>query len=179
MACSMDSWVPTASMTEWAPRPLVRSLIRATPSSPRSSTMSVAPKSSASFWRSAWRLMAMIRSAPSWRGGEDAQEADGAVADDGDGLARADLGGDGGEPAGAEHVGGGEVVRDEVGGGDLGGGDEGAVGEGDAGVLGLGADGAHEGPVDAGALVAGLAELAGVVGGPERADDELAGPDGA
>jgi hypothetical protein len=32
--------------------------------------------------------------------------------------------------------------------------------------------------VDAGALVAGLAELAGVVGGEERADHELAGPDG-
>ena len=29
MACIIDSWVPTASMTEWAPRPSVRSLIRA------------------------------------------------------------------------------------------------------------------------------------------------------
>ena len=111
-------------------------------------------------------------------GGEDAEEADGAVADDGDGLAGADLGGDGGEPAGAEDVGGGEVVGHEVGGGDLGGGDEGAVGEGDAGVLGLGADGAHERAVDAGALVAGLAELAGAVRRPEGADDELAGLDG-
>ena len=74
------------------------------------------------------------------RGGEHPEEADGAVADDGDGLARADLGGDGGEPAGAEHVGRGEVAGDQIGGRDVGGGDEGAVGERDAGVLGLGAD---------------------------------------
>src|SRR5918995_227279 len=65
MACSIDSWVPTPSMTECAPSPLVSSLIRATPSSPRSSTISVAPYSRASCWRGAWRLMAMIRSAPS------------------------------------------------------------------------------------------------------------------
>ena len=38
--------------------------MRATPSSPRSVTMSVAPNSRASFCRVAWRLMAMIRSAP-------------------------------------------------------------------------------------------------------------------
>ena len=53
-------------------------------------------------------------------GGEDAHEPDGAVADDGDGLAGADLGGDGSEPAGAEHVGGGQVVRDHVSGRDSG-----------------------------------------------------------
>ncbi len=35
----LDSWVPTASITECAPSPLVSSLILATPSSPRSSTM--------------------------------------------------------------------------------------------------------------------------------------------
>src|SRR5215470_5355641 len=52
-------------LTEWAPRPPVRSLMRATPSSPRSVTMSVAPKSRASFCRGSWRLIAMIRSAPS------------------------------------------------------------------------------------------------------------------
>jgi hypothetical protein len=38
--------------------------MRATPSSPRSLTMSVAPKSRASACRDAWRLMAMIRPAP-------------------------------------------------------------------------------------------------------------------
>ena len=50
----------------------------------------------------------MIRSAPSSLGRQDAEQADGAVTDDGDGLAGAGLGGDGGEPAGAEHVGGGQ-----------------------------------------------------------------------
>src|SRR6266511_3941712 len=63
----LDSWVPTASITECAPSPLVSSLILATPSSPRSSTMSVAPNSRASFCRGTWRLMAMIRSAPRCR----------------------------------------------------------------------------------------------------------------
>ena len=65
IACIIASWVPTASMTEWAPSPPVSSLTLATPSSPRSSTMSVAPNSRASAWRSAWRLNAMMRSAPS------------------------------------------------------------------------------------------------------------------
>ena len=72
-------------------------------------------------------------------GGEDAEQADGAVADDGDRLAGTGFGGDGGEPAGAEHVGCREQRRDEVGVGLPGRGDEGAVGERDAGVLGLGA----------------------------------------
>src|SRR3954447_14595843 len=67
MACVIDSWVPTASMVECAPRPPVSSLMRATPASPRSSTMSVAPNSRARACRSAWRLMAMMRSAPSSR----------------------------------------------------------------------------------------------------------------
>jgi len=40
------------------------SWMRATPSSPRSSTMSVAPKLRASCWRVAWRLMAMMRPTP-------------------------------------------------------------------------------------------------------------------
>ena len=31
MACIIDSWVPTASITEWAPSPLVSSLTVATP----------------------------------------------------------------------------------------------------------------------------------------------------
>jgi hypothetical protein len=51
MACIIDSWVPTASMTECALGPLGGSLMRATSCSPRSVRMSVAPKSGASFWR--------------------------------------------------------------------------------------------------------------------------------
>jgi hypothetical protein len=112
-------------------------------------------------------------------GGQDAQQSDGAVADDSHRLARSGLGGDGGEPAGAEHVGGREQTRDQVVGRHLGGGDEGAVGQRDAGVLGLRAGGGAGLPVDAVGLVAGAADLAGVVGGEERADDELAGPDRA
>ena len=111
--------------------------------------------------------------------GEDAQQADRAVADHGDGLARAGLGGDGAEPAGAEHVGGGQQARDQVVGRHAGRGDEGAVGQRDPGALGLGADGAHEFGVHAAGLVAGPADRAGVVGGEERADHELAGPQGA
>src|SRR4051794_23378956 len=65
MACIIDSWVPTASSTECAPSPSVRSLIFCTPSSPRSLTMSVAPNSVARRWRDPWRLIAMMRSAPS------------------------------------------------------------------------------------------------------------------
>src|ERR671916_694888 len=73
MACIIDSCVPTASTTECAPSPSVMSLIRATPSSPRSVTMSVAPNSSASFCRDSWRLIAMIRSAPSCLAASTAQ----------------------------------------------------------------------------------------------------------
>jgi hypothetical protein len=51
MDCIIASCVPTASITECAPSPSVMSLMRATPSSPRSVTMSVAPNSKASFCR--------------------------------------------------------------------------------------------------------------------------------
>ena len=74
-------------------------------------------------------------------GGQHAEQADGAVTDHGDGLAGAGLGGDGGEPAGAEHVGGGQQARDQVVVGQVGGGDQGAVGERDAQPFGLGAVG--------------------------------------
>ncbi len=60
----MDSWVPTHSSTASAPMFFVSSFTLATPSSPRSATMSVAPYSSASSWRFLCRLMAMMRSAP-------------------------------------------------------------------------------------------------------------------
>ena len=104
-------------------------------------------------------------------------QADRAVTDDRDGLAGAGLGGDGGEPAGAEHVGGGQQRRDQVGVGLPRGGDEGAVGVRDAGLLGLGADaGVHELGVHALGLEAGPADLAGVVGDDERPDDEVARP---
>jgi hypothetical protein len=110
-------------------------------------------------------------------GGQHGQQPDGAVTHHRDGPARTDLGRHGAEPAGAEHVGGGEQARDQVVGRDVRGGDEGAVGQGDAQVLGLGADGADGLAVQARALVPGLADGAGVVGGEERADHELAGLD--
>ncbi len=117
----------------------------------------------------------MIRSAPSCSGGQYPEQPDRAVADDGDGLAGPGFGGDGGEPAGAEHVGGGEEVWDQVVGGHLRGGDEGAVGQRHAHPLGLcGAGGAERLLVRAGRLVAGAADLAGVVGGEKRPDHELA-----
>src|SRR5205823_11413719 len=108
---------------------------------------------------------------------EHGEQSNGAVADDRDRLARAGLGGHCAEPAGPEHIGGREQARDQVIRRDLWCGDEGAVGEGDAQPLGLRAQRAHRDAVDAGALVAGPADLARVVGTPERADDELAGHD--
>ncbi len=57
--------------------------------------------------------------------------------DDGDEADSLDLGGDGGEPAGSEHVAGGEEAREEVGGGGLGRGDQDAVGERNPRDLGL------------------------------------------
>ena len=175
MACIIDSWVPTASITECAPKPSVRSLIAATPSAPRSVTMSVAPNSSASCCRGSCRLIAMIRSAPSSLRGQHPEQPDRAVADHGDGLARPGLGGDSGEPTGAEHVGGGQEVRHQILGGNLRGGDQGAVGQRHPHPLRLRGTGRAEGlTVGAGGLVAGSADLAGVVGGEERPDDELA-----
>jgi hypothetical protein len=74
-------------------------------------------------------------------GREDRHQADGAVTDDRDRLARAHLGCHGGEPAGAQHVGGGQQRGDQLrirlprrr--------DKRAVGVRDAGPLGLGAAG--------------------------------------
>jgi hypothetical protein len=48
-------------------------------------------------------------------GGEDGHLADRTVTDDGDGLAPLHVGGDGTEPAGAEHVRGGEQAGDQAG----------------------------------------------------------------
>jgi hypothetical protein len=110
-------------------------------------------------------------------GGEHREQPDRPVADDRDGLARSRFGGNSAEPAGAEDIGRGEQIGDKRVGRDLRGSDEGAVGERHAQQLGLGP--ARTGELDAGAaaLVTGLADRAGVVGGHERADDELAGPD--
>src|SRR5438067_2133180 len=108
---------------------------------------------------------------------EHAEEPDGSVADDCDALSRCDLRRDRSEPAGSQDVGGGEETRYEVVGRDVGGGDEGAVSERDSRQLGLRPDGADGFAVHAGALVAGLADLAGVVRGKEGPDDELAGLD--
>ena len=117
----------------------------------------------------------MIRSAPSCWAARIAKQTDRAVTDDRDGLSGAGLGGVGGEPAGAQHVGGGQQRRDEVVVRLPGRGDQGAVGVRDARLLGLGADaGVHELGVHALGLEPGLADLAGVVGDDERSDDEVA-----
>jgi hypothetical protein len=107
-------------------------------------------------------------------GSKHGEQPDRSVAHDGDRLAGAGFGGHGAEPAGAEDVGRCEQARDEIVGGDVRGGDERAVGERDAQKVGLGAEGAHGYAVDAGALVAGPADRAGVVGAPEGTDHELA-----
>ena len=101
-------------------------------------------------------------------GRQDTEQADRAVTDDRDGLAGSGLGGDGGEPAGAQYVGRGEQTRDQVVVRQARGGDERAVGQRDPQPFGLGAHGVHPLPLDAGGLVAGAADLAGVVGGEER-----------
>src|SRR5207237_10037538 len=99
----------------------------------------------------------------------------GAVADEREVLAGARVRGDGREPGGAEDVGRGQEARDQVIVGEVRRRDEGAVGKRNAQQLGLRSQRTHRDAVDAGALVAGPADLAGVVGSPERADDELAG----
>ncbi len=67
IACVIASCVPTHSNAASASMPLVISIIQATPLSPRSDTMSVAPNLWASFCRDSWRLMAIIRVSPIWR----------------------------------------------------------------------------------------------------------------
>src|SRR5437588_12130061 len=102
---------------------------------------------------------------------EHAEEPDGSVADDRDALSRCDLSRDRSEPAGSQDVRGGEQTRYEVVGRDAGGGDERAVSERDAREFCLRSDGADGFAVNAGALVAGLADLTGIVGGEEGPDD--------
>src|SRR5215217_3330254 len=160
MDCIIDSCVPTASTTECAPRPSVSSLIRAAPSSPRSVTISVAPNSRASRWRDSCRLIAMIRSAPSCLAASTASRPTApspTTATVLPGAASAATAPNQPVPSTSEA----------------------------ASRLGIISSGGRPGvatrvpsasglPVDARRLVAGPADLAGVVGGEERADDELA-----
>ena len=134
MACIIDSWVPTASITECAPSPFGQLL------DPRDALVA-ALGDDVGGAELAGELLAGLVAAhgddplgAELLGGEHAEQPDRAVADDGDGLAGAGLGGDGAEPAGAEHVGGGEQARDEVVRRGLRGGDEGAVGQRDRGA---------------------------------------------
>ena len=123
-----DSWVPTASTTECAPSPPVSSLILR-------DALVAALLDDVGRAVVAGELLPLgvagHRDDPlgaELLGGEDRHQADGAVTDDRDGLAGTGLGGDGGEPAGAEHVGGGQQRRDQVVVGLPGRGDQGAVG---------------------------------------------------
>src|SRR5215217_3785229 len=175
MACRIDSLVPTPSMTECAPSPPVSSLTRATPASPRSLTISVAPYSTASCWRGAWRLMAMICSAPSWLAASTASSPTApspTTATVLAGPASAATAANQPVPSTSEAA---SRLGISSAAGSSGGGDQGAVGQRDPQQLGLGTQGAHGHPLDTGALVAGPAELAAVVGGPERADPNWPG----
>ena len=110
MACIIDSWVPTASITECAPSPLVSVLdlldtvVAALGDDVGGAELAGQPLPG---------FVPAHRDDPlgaELLGGQDGEQADCAVADDRDGLAGAGFGGDGGEPAGAEHVGGGQKV---------------------------------------------------------------------
>ena len=160
------------------PRPLVSSLMRFTPASPRSAMMSVAPNSRARRWRVSWRLIATIRSAPELTGGQYRAQSDRSVTDHYHGLAGPGFGGDGPEPARTQHVGGRQEIRHEISRGNLRSGDQSAVGQRDPHPLSLcAACGAEDLAVDARRRIAGAADLTGVVGGEEPAHHELAGPD--
>ena len=116
MACIIDSWVPTASMTECAPRPPVSSLT--------GDALLAALLDDVGRAELAGELLPGLVAGhgddplrAQLLRGEDREQADRAVTDHGDGLAGPGLGGDGAEPAGAEHVGGGQQARDQVVGG--------------------------------------------------------------
>src|SRR5436190_18075116 len=141
--------------------------------------MSVAPNSSASFWRGTWRLMAMIRSAPrcfaaSTPSRPTAPSPTTATVFPGPTSAATAPN----QPV-AEHIGSREETGDQIWRRHVGGCHERAVGERDARTFGLRSDGADGFAVNARALVAGPTDLARVVGGKERADHELAGLDRA
>ena len=135
----MDSCVPTASITLWAPSPFVSSLILL--DALVAALLDDVGRAELAGERLAVGVAAHrddpLRS--ELLGREDPEQADGTVADDGDRLAGTGFSGDRGEPTGAEHVGCREQRRDEVGVRLPGCRDEGSVGERDAGVLRLGA----------------------------------------
>ena len=106
-------------------------------------------------------------------GGEDGEQADRTVTDDGDRLAGTRLRGNGAEPAGAQHVRGGEQAWHQLIGGKRGGCRKGSIGEGDAQQFGLCAVGFDQLPVEATGLVADAADHTCVVRGEERADNEF------
>jgi hypothetical protein len=120
---------------------------------------------------------AMIRSAPSCFADRTPSRPT-APSHNRDGRAGPDTGGDGGEPARAQNIGGGQEASQQPVVGHLRGGDQGAVGERDTQRFDLRAARANVLAVLAGGLVAGPAVRASVVGGEEAADDELARPDG-
>ena len=108
MACIIDSWVPTASTTEWAPRPSVSSLILR-------DALIAAFGDDVGGAELAGQLLAGFVAAhrddplgAELPGGQYGEQSDRTVTDDRDSLAGAGFGGDCPEPAGAEHVGGGE-----------------------------------------------------------------------
>src|SRR5947209_12738874 len=165
MACIIDSCVPTASMTLCAPRPWVRSLILATPSS-------AAFGNDVGGTELAGQLLSLLvvgeRDDPFGAqvlGGEHAEQADRAGTDGGGGVCRAARRRRRRRtsrcPARPRRS--AATASDRRRG--LGSSDEGAVSQWDAYVLGLGAVGTDELTVDAVGLVTGLADLAGVVGG--------------
>ena len=96
-------------------------------------------------------------------GREHGEQADRAVTDDRDRLTGSGLGGDGAEPAGTQHVGGGEQARDQVLLRRARGRDQGAVRQRHPQVPGLSAARPDVLHVHAAALVAGLADRASVV----------------
>ena len=148
------------------------------PSSPRAATTSVAPNSRPRSVRSVCLPIRMICSAPSRLAGEHAAQPDGAVADDGDGVAGPNPGGDGAVVPGAVHVGQRQQRRHQRrvrGDRKL---DQGALGQRHPNRLAL--TGVHPGVAPAAAVAAGdlepvRAEVAGVVRPHERRDDQVAG----
>ena len=114
--------------------PCVSSLTRATPASPRSEMMSVAPYSWARSWRLLCRLIAMMRAGPHLPGRQHPHQAHRAVADDDHRRARPDPRRIRRVPAGAQHVRRGQKAGDQVVVGHFCGRDQRAVGQGNARV---------------------------------------------
>ena len=108
MACSIEAWLPTASMTTSAPGPEVRSRSAAAPSSPRASMMSSAPKDAGDGLPVRVPREGDDPLGAEPLGGQRRAEPHGAVADDGDDLARAGAAAHRGVVAGAHDVGEGQ-----------------------------------------------------------------------